>query len=176
MESYISPKAKRGLQSPIHGRGLFAIEEIKKGEIVAVKGGEILTKQQLAAVSTSLHAEMQIADDLFIAPTNEHDYAKSMMCLNHSCNPNLGIRGDIVFIAMRDVHPGQELTLDYAMMDNVPSTFSCICGSKECRGEITGQDWQKKELQEKYFGYFSAYIENLIKKTVNSLKLNRVED
>jgi len=170
MESYISPKAKKGLQSPIHGLGLFAIEEIKKGEIVAVKGGEILTKQQLAAASTTLHAEMQIADDLFIAPKTEKDYVKSMMCLNHSCNPNLGIRGDIVFISMRIIYPGEELTVDYAMMDNVPSRFLCICGSRECRGEVTGQDWQKEEIQEKYVGYFSAYIASLITNILQSQK------
>lgn len=162
MESFISPKAQKGLQSRIHGRGLFAIDAFKKGEIVAVKAGEILTQKQLAAVSTKFHAEMQIADDLFIAPITEDDYAKSMMCLNHSCNPNLGMRGDIVFVAMRDIRAGEELTIDYAVMDNASSSFLCICGSKECRKEITGKDWQKKEIQEKYKGYFSAYIASLL--------------
>lgn len=162
MESYISPKARKGLESRIHGRGLFAVEEIKKGEIVSVKGGEILTSKQLAAVCTQLHAEMQIADDLFIAPTNEDDFGKSMMCLNHSCEPNLGIRSDIVFVAIRDIHSGEELTVDYAMMDNTSSRFSCVCGSQLCRKEITGKDWKKKEVQERYQGYFSAYITSLI--------------
>ena len=106
---------------------------------------------------------MQIADALFIAPTNEKDFLHSMMCLNHSCSPNLGIRGDIVFVAMRDIVPGEELTVDYAMMDNVPdSHFICLCMMKECRKKITGEDWKKKELQKKYRGYFSAYITSLI--------------
>lgn len=162
MESYISPKAQKGMQSGIHGRGLFAVEDIKKGETVAVKGGHILTKKQLASASTTLHAELQITNDLFIAPIDEDEYDKSMMCLNHSCDPNVGMRGDIVFIALRDIKAGQELTLDYAMMDNGSGTFSCICGSPKCRKEITGSDWKKKDLQEKYRGYFSAYIESLI--------------
>ena len=129
---------------------------------MAVKGGAILTSKQITALNIPLHAEMQIADDLFLAPTNEDEFAKSMMCLNHSCNPNLGIRGDIVFIAMRDIHPEEELTVDYAMMDNVTSHFACICGSQKCRKEISGKDWQKKIIQDQYRGYFSSYIASLI--------------
>jgi len=162
MESYISPKACRGLQSAIHGRGLFAQAKIKKGEIVAVKGGAILTTKQLAEANVKLHAELQIADHLFVSPANEQDYDKSMMCLNHSCNPNVGMRGDIVFIAMRDIQAGEELTIDYALMDNTDSVFSCVCGSVHCRKEISGKDWKRKDIQEKYRGYFSAYLECLI--------------
>jgi uncharacterized protein len=101
MESYISQKARKGMQSSIHGRGLFAIDKIRKGDIVAVKGGNILTRNQLETANIKLHVELQIADDLYIAPLHENDHNKSMMCLNHSCNPNIGMRGDIVFIAMR---------------------------------------------------------------------------
>lgn len=162
MKSFISPKARKESHSSIHGRGLFSIEDIKKGEIVTVKGGAILTKHELEKIGSALHAEMQIGDDLFIAPASESDYEESMMCLNHSCNPNLGIRGDVVFVAMRDIRAGEELTVDYAMMDNVPSRFDCHCGSLECRKEVTGKDWQKREIQEKYRGYFSAYIAGLI--------------
>ena len=162
MDSYISPKTKRGLQSRIHGRGLFAVDEIEKDEIVTVKGGHILTREQLAKIGSTFHAEMQIADHLFIAPTTEEEYAQSMMCINHSCNPNLGIRGDIVFVALRKILPGEELTTDYAMMDNTSGHFSCICGAPTCRKIITGKDWQKKEIQKKYRGYFSAYLATLI--------------
>lgn len=161
-ESYISPKAARGLESTIHGQGLFAKENIQKGQIVCVKGGTIVTKAELAAAKVKFHAEMQISEDLFIAPLTEEEYAKSMMCLNHSCEPNLGIRGDIVFVAMRNINRGEELTADYAMMDDTASSFSCACGKENCRKIITGKDWMKREIQEKYEGYFSAYIQQLI--------------
>ena len=36
--SYISPKATVR-DSPIHGRGLFAVAPIRKGDIVAIQGG-----------------------------------------------------------------------------------------------------------------------------------------
>jgi hypothetical protein len=34
----------------------------------------------------------------------------------------------------------------------------CKCGSPNCRGTVTGKDWQRPELQKRYAGYFSAYL------------------
>ena len=66
--TFRSPKTEVR-ESPIHGKGLFATHAIPAGEIVAVKGGHILTKQQWAALEPELgSAEIQISDDLFIAP------------------------------------------------------------------------------------------------------------
>ncbi len=84
------------------------------------------------------------------------------MHLNHSCEPNSGLQGPIVFIAMRDIATGEELTFDYAMTDDEPYEMECCCGSKNCRGTITGFDWRKPELQRKYDGYFSWFIQRRI--------------
>jgi hypothetical protein len=81
-----------------------------------------------------------------------------MIFSNHSCEPNLGVRGEITFVAMRDITAGEELTHDWAMTDDDDSTTQCHCGAASCRGTITGKDWQKAELQERYRGYFSAYL------------------
>jgi hypothetical protein len=40
--------------------------------------------------------------------------------------------------------------------------FLCNCGELNCRGEITASDWKIKELQIKYKGYFSYYVEKKI--------------
>jgi uncharacterized protein len=82
-----------------------------------------------------------------------------MMHLNHSCDPNLGLQGQIVFVAFRDIAAGEELTIDYAMTDDEPYEMECQCGSATCRKLITGADWQKPELQKKYDGYFSWFIQ-----------------
>jgi hypothetical protein len=34
----------------------------------------------------------------------------------------------------------------------------CQCGAANCRGTLTGKDWQRPELQKRYSGYFSAYL------------------
>ena len=84
------------------------------------------------------------------------------MHLNHSCEPNLGMQGQIVYVALRDINQDQELTLDYAMMDDEPYEMPCRCGARSCRGTITGFDWRKPEIQKKYDGYFSWFIQRRI--------------
>ena len=89
--SYRSPKTEVR-ESKIHGRGLFAIADIAKDEIVAVKGGHIVDGKTLREKITPLlgPVEIQIDDDLFIAPVTEEERELSMLYSNHSCDPNLG--------------------------------------------------------------------------------------
>ena len=152
--SYLSPKAAVKT-SPIQGRGLFAVEPIRKGEIVCIKGGSIFNRQRLQEVSQILGpAEIQITKDLFIGPRTEEEREGSMIFSNHSCEPNIGVQGQIIFVAMREIDAGEELTHDWAMTDDDTYEMNCNCGAKNCRKVITGQDWRREELQERYRGFF----------------------
>ena len=157
--SYLSPKTEIR-ESKIHGRGLFAIADIAKEEIVAVKGGHIVDGKTLREEITPVlgPVEIQIGDDLFIAPVSEEERELSMLYLNHSCDPNLGIRGEITFVAMRDIRSGEELTHDWALTDDDDYSIECNCGAADCRKNLTGKDWQRPDLQKRYAGYFSAYL------------------
>ena len=157
--SYLSPKTEIR-ESKIHGRGLFAIADIAKDEIVAVKGGHIVDGKTLREEITPVlgPVEIQIGDDLFIAPVSEEERELSMLYLNHSCDPNLGIRGEITFVAMRDIRSGEELTHDWALTDDDDYSIECNCGAADCRKNLTGKDWQRPDLQKRYAGYFSAYL------------------
>ena len=160
--SYFSPKTEKR-DSPIEGRGLFAKAPIAKGEVVVVKGGHVMTTAQRDAVAERLGpAEIQIADDLFIGPATEADREGGMMHLNHACDPNLGIRGQIIFVALRDIDIDEELTFDYAMGDDEAWEMACQCGSPQCRGVVTGFDWKIPALQARYNGYFSLYLQDKI--------------
>jgi SET domain-containing protein len=162
--SYISPKAAVK-ESSIQGRGLFAVEKIEEGEIVCVKGGHIFDRERLREVSARLGpAEIQVDTDLFIGPLHEDEREGSMIFSNHSCEPNLGVRGQIIFVAMRQIEPGEELTHDWAMTDDDDYSMECRCGAKSCRRMITGKDWRKPELQERYSGYISWYLAEKIRK------------
>jgi SET domain-containing protein len=156
--SYLS--AKTAVRpSPIHGRGLFATADIAKDEIVATKGGHIVTREQLREITPQLGpVEIQIDDDLFIAPVTDDEREGSMLYSNHSCDANLGIRGEITFVAMRDIRAGEELTHDWATTDDDNYSMKCECGALNCRGTLTGKDWQRPKLQKRYAGYFSAYL------------------
>jgi hypothetical protein len=157
--SYLSPKTKVG-ESKIHGRGLFAIADIAKNEIVAIKGGHIVDEKTLREkIAPRLGpVEIQIGDDLFIAPVSDEERELSMLYLNHSCDPNLGVRGEITFVAMRDIRAGEELTHDWAMTDDDDYSVECNCGASNCRKTLTGKDWQRPDLQKRYSAYFSAYL------------------
>jgi len=73
------------------------------------------------------------------------------------------VQGQIVFVAMRDIQAGEELTHDWAMTDDDIYEEPCRCGAPNCRKLITGQDWRRKELQEKYRDYMSWYLQRKIK-------------
>ena len=156
--SYLSPKAAVKT-SPIHGNGLFAKEPILAGEIVCVKGGHIFLRDNLQEVSAQLGpAEIQIGKNLFIGPLSQEEREGGMIFSNHSCDPNIGVKGQIVFVAMRDIKAGEELTHDWAMTDNDTYEMQCHCSASNCRKVITGQDWRKPDLQERYRGFMSWYL------------------
>jgi hypothetical protein len=67
-----------------------------------------------------------------------------------------------VFVAMRDIALSEELTHDWATTDDLDYVVECNCGSPNCRGTVTGKDWMKKELQEKYKGWFCWFIQRKI--------------
>jgi len=159
VSSYISPKAVKGESSRIQGRGLFATAPIAAGEIVAIKGGHIVDTTTLSTLPERLrNSEIQIADGFHLVATQESEYEPVMLFLNHSCEPNVGFRGNVVLVALRDVVPGEELATDYALFDDCDEQMTCQCGAESCRSVISGRDWRRPELQEKYGDYFSAYL------------------
>lgn len=160
--TWFSPKVEKR-DSGIEGTGCFAREAIAVGETVVVKGGHVFDRATRDEVEKTLGpAEIQIADHLFIGPLAVEEREASMMHLNHSCDPNLHIEGQIVFVASRDIAPGEELAFDYATGDDDDWEMACACGAPDCRGTITGRDWRKPELQRKYAGRFAAYLQRRI--------------
>jgi SET domain-containing protein len=157
-DSYRSPKTEVR-PSPIHGRGLFARRAIRKGEIVAIKGGHVLDARALATVRRAIaHSYIQIADAFYLGARRSAEVRRNKIWLNHSCRPNVGIRGQCVFVAMRAIRAGEELTYDWAMEENSRAITRCACGSPGCRHTLRGQDWRLPALQRKYRGYFSSYL------------------
>jgi hypothetical protein len=160
--SYRSPKTEVR-KSPIHGSGLFARAPIGKGEIVAIKGGHVLDDRALAAVRGRVaFSYVQIDDGFHLGAVRASEVRRNKLFLNHSCEPNLGIRGQITFVALRAIEAGEELTYDWAMEENAPGTTRCRCGSRRCRKVLTGQDWKDPRLQRRYRGYFSGYLQGKI--------------
>ena len=123
----------------------------------------MLTAAQWKALEPELGAaEIQVTEDLFVAPADLAQRDGCMLYSNHSCSPNIAIQGQIVFVAMRRINVGEELTHDWATTDDSEYTLKCNCGSPECRGILTGRDWMKPELRDKYKGWFCWHIQRKI--------------
>jgi uncharacterized protein len=166
VSSWITPKARKGISSGIAGRELLATERIGAGEVVAVKGGHIVTTRQLSELPDPLpNSEIQIADGLHLVAVSLEEYEPVMLFINHSCEPNIGFAGNIVLVAMRDVSAGEELTTDYALFDDYDGQMTCHCNTASCRRVIDGHDWRRGDLQRRYQGYFSWYLQRKITET-----------
>jgi hypothetical protein len=159
--NWLTPKAQMR-QTPGKGSGSFVIEKIMKGEIVASFGGFVVGQKDLKDYSTD-----RVARSLQLDETNyllSGPIPESGDMINHSCEPNCGAIGTSSVIAMTYIEVSEELTFDYAMTDSSQyDEFNCFCGKENCRGKITGKDWQDPILQSKYNNYFSSYITTLIK-------------
>jgi SET domain-containing protein len=58
--------------------------------------------------------------------------------INHCCDPNIRTvvtKGHILYMAARDIHEGEELTVDYHFSKDIEK-IPCKCGSAKCRGTI----------------------------------------
>ena len=149
--------------SKIHDQGMYAKEPIKKGEIVFIKGGHILSRKEYIT-SSVINSYQPIFGDYVVGARNTEEEKIIKLHNNHSCDPNCGMDGEITFVAIRDVAMGEELTVDYAFLDNEDYSFECHCGSPKCRHIITGFDWKIKRLQDEYYPYFAKYLKEKIDK------------
>ena len=171
--SYLSPKLEARKNPAKGGMGVFAHERVKTGERLAVWSGEIHTEASMSALPPErVHRGVQVEEDLYLIPIGMGEEPADFF--NHSCHPNAGLDGQIVLRAMRDIAPGEEVCFDYAMTDSSPyDEFECACGAPQCRHRITGNDWQNPELQRKYSGWFSPYLQRRInthQRTIRDLR------
>lgn len=160
IHSWITSKAIK-CNSSISGIGLFAKEHIIKGEIVAIKRGTVIHKNDLNL--SSLHDySVQLNKNYILCTLKECDLEKEAVYLNHSCDANVGVGyslDEVIFVAMRNINVGEELTIDYGMIWCDEYQMECKCDKKNCRKIITGDDWKSKTFQNKYEKYCINYNE-----------------
>jgi hypothetical protein len=158
---FLSPKLEVRAEPEKGGFGVYAIEAVAAGEVVSVWGGYIVDAEQLETLPHEVQQHtVQIEEGLYLATIGG---AETADFINHSCDPNLGLRGQITLVALRDIEVGEEVCFDYAMTDCTPyDEFECHCGTAICRGTVRGDDWKLPELWAKYASYFSPYLQRRI--------------
>jgi len=160
LHSWLTPKCEARC-SALAGVGVFATAPIEPLELVAVWGGVIYTYPEIQAMGTAfphfLTHPFEVAEGFFMGSTSNMaiDDAKRF---NHSCDPNVGVKGQVIVLAQRRIEPGEELTFDYETTDIAPDPFDCRCCGTGCRGHIDGSRWQCPDFQQANHGWFSWFI------------------
>jgi len=123
--------------STIDGRGCFATVRFAKGRKIAEYVGERISRREIAR-------RIKGKRRLYISGVDSYwaiDGARlgnGTQFINHSCEPNCYVKiihGHILFFALRDIEPGEEILLDY--VDSYHSDeMRCNCGAPSCRGRI----------------------------------------
>jgi uncharacterized protein len=160
--AYLTDKCEVQNRDVTGGKAVFARDVIEPGELVAVWSGRIVCAEELDDLSEEIRRHtVQVEERLYLA---SHGPDEGPDFINHSCDPNTGLEGQIALVALQRILPGEEVTIDYAMCDGSPyDEFDCACGSPICRGRVTGDDWRNPVLWERYAGRFSPYLERRIR-------------
>lgn len=160
LHSWLSPKCH--IQpSPLQGHGVFARQSIAERELVCVWGGVVYTAAEIEALSETFgHFQthpIEVAEGFYLASTSltAIDDAERF---NHSCEPNVGVQGQLIVQARRAIAAGEELTFDYETTDISMTPFECRCGAASCRQLIDGNAWKSPAFQQANAGWLSPYI------------------
>ena len=169
IKSILSPKTEIRKKS-LNGKGTFAIQDIKKGEMIYIRGGQLMKMEEAYNYIPGECPDgmWPITDEYLLGARTQEEFEIQKVYVNHSCDANCGLRGEITCVAMRDIKAGEEITQDYGLLDNGDYELECTCGSPNCRKIITGKDWKRKDLQEKYYDYFAQYLKDKIDKENNN--------
>jgi hypothetical protein len=144
-------------KSEIQGDGIFTTREYRKGDFVVKLTGKRIKRKYNEETDRKLCANwFGIGKDLWIDPNFP------LSKINHSCNPNIGIKGVVSFYALRDIKNGEELTFDYATSEEESDwTMKCNCGSKKCRGKMTSIQFLPLEIYNNYLPYIPKYFQKV---------------
>jgi uncharacterized protein len=124
-------------RSQVDGLGCFATVRFPKGRKIAEYTGERISRREIKR-------RLAGAQRIHICGINTYWAidgkvgGNGTQYINHSCAPNCYVRivrDHILFFALRDIEPGEELLLDYEESWH-PDEYKCKCGAPNCRGKL----------------------------------------
>jgi SET domain-containing protein len=153
------------------GKGVFASENINKGEAILRFMGKVITLDEALAKGEKEANPLQIDTTKYI------DIGEPGVLVNHSCNPNAGIFKTNVLVALIDIYKGEEIFYDYSttMSENL-WTMECKCLSINCRKIIKDFHYLPANVKKKYLGL--GTVQNFIvgehkqRKKIPTAKIN----
>ena len=135
------------------GRGVFALKKIARGEVIAAFDGPILDDEFEGWNEDLNNHAIQCAENIW------RDSKGIARLINHSCEPNCGIKDYFKVVAMRDIQAGEQITWDYEMTEkNWWWKMKCRCGSGTCRKVIGNYSRMPAAIRIKYQGFISQWL------------------
>ena len=138
-------------RSGVHGKGVFALQDIAEGETIIEYVGEVISWKK--AQRRHPH-DPKDPNHTFYFHVDENRVidakfgGNSSRWINHSCDPNCEsdeVDGRIFIRALTDISPGEELFYDYGLVIDERQTpklkkqYECRCGSPRCRRTMLGR-------------------------------------
>ncbi len=144
----LSGRKIQARKSSIHGRGVFALEDIAEGETLIEYVGEIISWKE--ALRRHPHDPKDPNHTFYFSLDDGRVIdalygGNSSRWINHACKPNCEadeVEGRVFIKALRDIRAGEELNYDYGLIIDEPYTkklkaeYPCWCGAKKCRGTL----------------------------------------
>jgi len=146
-------------KSRINGKGIFAGEDIKKGErIQYIKGEKVKNVIKNSKESAAIANWIGISRKFWI-----NTKGTPFRYINHSCNANAAITGTKTVVALRDIRKDEEITIDYSMSDADPfwEGIHCTCGEKNCRKDIRAIYNVPPEVFKRHMPHVSRYFQRV---------------
>ncbi|WP_096696967.1 SET domain-containing protein [Polaromonas sp. AER18D-145] len=184
-----APDTGRRIQtrvSNVHGKGVFAVQDLAEGETLIEYVGEVVTWKE--ALRRHPHDPKDPNHTFYFHIDEKHVIdakygGNSSRWINHSCNPNCEADeqdGRVFIKALRNIKAGDELFYDYGLIIDAPYTkkllaeYPCWCGAKNCRGTLLapkddkpGKKEKKKNKLEKASGADQPVKGKQLKKALN---------
>ncbi len=138
-------------------RGLYSAQKLKRGEVAFIAKGKLYREKVTTLKASMDHRDaIGITDDTWLDPFQSNP----LRYINHSCNPNLGIKGSVTFVALRDIKKDEHLTIDYSITEcdklwnfKIQTGGFCKCGEKNCRKVIRSIQFLPIDVYNKYLPY-----------------------
>jgi hypothetical protein len=142
------PRRIQVRRSGIHGKGVYAVQEIAAGDTLIEYVGEIISWEEAQARHPH---DPQNPNHTFYFHIDESRVidalygGNSSRWINHSCDPNCEADeqdGRIFIKALRDIAAGEELNYDYGLIieerytKKLKAEYPCWCGAATCRGTL----------------------------------------
>ena len=163
-------------ESSIQGTGVFSSDHFSPGEIVMkIDDSRVVTDADSlnpANGEFEHHCDYLASGSVVLMQTPER-------FINHHCEPNTFIRtisGDRYVVALREIHPGDEIAYDYCVNGDGDTAWDCTCGSPECRKRhLAGFFHLPLDVQARYLALLEDWFVAEHRDEVEILK-RRIED